>query len=179
MMNWLEKTWKFIMTFGHNLLIFTLNFIKSSVSSSLLKSIFWFLLTLFFGLLQSIIILGKSWIFTEMTIASEFEKFIMSGALLFFSTTVVASLTIDYFFFRKSDMSQVGVGIFFVLFPSLILIVCVSLFTMLHGNVIAEVSVERVSIVEYWILAATAAYAIFVKTQLQSVEKSMENNRCI
>jgi hypothetical protein len=166
-MNKLEKTWKFIITLGNNLLVFILKFFKSILS----KSIFWFLLTLFFGLLQSIIILGKSWIFIEMNIASEFETFIMSGALLFFSTAVVASLTIDYFFFRKSDMSQLGIGVFFVLCPSLILTVCVSLFTMLHGSDTTIVSFERVSILEYWILAATAAYAIFVKTRLQFVEQ--------
>ncbi len=93
-MNWFEKSWEFVITFVYSLLKFIFTFI-GSVS----KSSFWFLLTLFFGLLQSIIILGKSWIFTEMSIASEFENFIMSGALLFFSTTVVASLTIALFLF--------------------------------------------------------------------------------
>ncbi len=72
-------------------------------------------------------------------------------------------------------MSQMGIGIFFVLFPSLILTVCVSLFTMLYGNV-NVISMEHVKIVEYWILAATAAYAIFVKTRLQFVEQQKVEN---
>ncbi|MDM8568151.1 hypothetical protein QUF50_01275 [Thiotrichales bacterium HSG1] len=107
-----------------------------------------------------------------MTIASEFDNFIMSGALLFFSTTVVASLTIDYFFFRKSELPQVWIGIAFVLCPALILTVCVSLFTMLHGSNVVDPNIfERVRLVEYWVLAATAGYAIFVKTRLQFVEQ--------
>jgi uncharacterized membrane protein len=155
--------------------IFLRNFVTaawdiiSTVKNAILKSFLWFVLTLFFGLLQSWIVLGKSQVLSGMDITSEFEALIMSGALLFFSTAIIASLTIDYFLLRgkikhsKLMNSKLMMGFWFFLFPVIVFILCVSLFTMIHGKSAKTVDFELLTVLEFGILIATCIYAVIVK----------------
>jgi hypothetical protein len=154
-------------------LLFLRNFILAAwgiISSSLGKSVLWFILTLFFGLLQSWIILMESYVFNmdnNIYIGLKFEKLlIMSGALLFFSTAIIASLTIDYFLLRGVSYSKSRTGLLFVLFPVIALILCISLFSMFHGKCATDINYEFVRAMEYVILTATFIYAVVVKIML-------------
>jgi len=150
--------------------IFLWNFVTaawdiiSTVKSAILKSFLWFILTLFFGLLQSWIVLGKSQVLLGMDISSEFEALIMGGALLFFSTAIIASLTIDYFLLRgKIKHSKLIMGLWFFLFPVIVFIMCISLFSMTHGKSAETVDFELLTVLEFGILLATCIYAVIVK----------------
>lgn len=162
------KTWvQFILLFLRNFRLAAWGIISSSLG----KSILWFILTLFFGLLQSWIILMENYVFkmdNNIDIGLEFEKsLIMSGALLFFSTAIIASLTIDYFLLRGRDnLSKSKIGFLFVLVPAIVLILCISLFSMIHGKSATDINYQFVRNMEYGILTTTFIYAVVVKIML-------------
>lgn len=91
-----------------------------------LSSLIWCFLTVFFGLLQVWIVLFILYIHNEAIPAS---KLFMGGALLFFSTAVVSSLAIDYYFSKKYSLKNRGSEHFaFVFFPLLIILSSLILF---------------------------------------------------
>ncbi len=68
------------------------------------KSFWWFIFTLFFGLLQIWYIVVRD--FFQTTNLYPFEKFVTNGALLFFSVIVISSLTMDYIIFSREVLAK-------------------------------------------------------------------------
>jgi hypothetical protein len=129
------------------------------------KSAWWFIFTLFFGLLQIwYIVVGD---FFRITHLYPFEKFVIEGALLFFSVTVISSLTIDYIIFSRGIFSwnKNGYTLFaFVLFPFLILISCIYLFGLCSSTPIEELNINTLFLAEMAIFMITFLYAMFIKS---------------
>jgi len=134
---------------------------KSKLFSSIGKSLLWSFLTVLFGLLQVWLIFGTS----VVIVAVEFpiKDLLMEGAFLFFSTAIVASLTVDYHLSTKSIQSNFVTGFMFILFPTVIVISCVWLFTVCYGKEINEVEIKSIENAEYAILFVTGVYAFVTK----------------
>jgi len=167
-MNKFKENWEFVTIFLHNFFIFIINLIKSVSKSS-----FWFLLTLFFGLLQSWIILGEGYLVNNIPFDDEFENLFMNGALLFFSTAIISSLTLDYFLLRRVEYSKPVTGIMFVLFPTIVLILCISLFLIIHNLEPNSIKFDTVLNLELGLLTVTGIYAIIVKIMLELKLKNL------
>jgi hypothetical protein len=130
------------------------------------RSSLWVVFTVIFGLLQFGIIWEQNIVLKAET-PLEYERIIMDGALLFFSTAIVASLTIDYFLLRKEITFEKGTtGFLFVLFPVTILILSISLFTAFYRKDPANINFYFVQIMELIIFSTTLIYAFFVKVLL-------------
>jgi hypothetical protein len=129
------------------------------------KSLGWFILTLVFGLLQIWFIVGENF-FRTANIYS-FEKFVTDGVLLFFSITVIASLTIDYIIFSRGIISwkKNGYTIFvFVIFPGIILVFCTYLFGLCYPIPAKELDIKTIFLAEQIIFTITFIYAMFIKS---------------
>jgi len=126
------------------------------------KSFFWFVLTLFFGLLQIwLILLINNFILTTELF---FEKFIIDGALLFFSIAIVSSLTIDYHVFSRGIFNWKDFSVFmFFLFPIAIVAFCVILFIVCYLTP-EQIDFESVFHAEIVIVTITFFYTIVVKS---------------
>lgn len=140
--------------------------IKGYFKKELRSSLLWFLLTLLFGLLQSWLVFEESVILQNVNFKDALDELILSGALLFFSTAIIASLTIDYFLLRQANFPKRETGSHFVLFPAIILILSVSIFILIHRKSINEIDYEVVRAMQFGILTATGVYAIYVKMKL-------------
>lgn len=90
-------------------------------------------------------------------------RIVLDGAFLFFSTTLVAALTLDYFFSKAAGYSKPVVGFLFVFFPAVILLASVWLFGLCFGKP-DLVDLNIVAPLEYAVLTMTGVYAIVVKT---------------
>jgi len=135
------------------------------LARSLGKSLLWSILTSFFGLFQV-------WIILLMGLALKGEKIpcdalTMGGALLFFSTAIVWSLTIDYHLSLKtfnSNISQLTANIIFSVFPTIMFGVCLWLFTVCYGRIPDEIHSDFISSIEQAVFSMTIVYAFIIKT---------------
>jgi len=133
---------------------------KSKLFPLIGKSFLWSILTAFFGLLQVWLIFWTS--FLVIAVTFRIEELFMGGALLFFSTAIVSSLTVDYHLSTKSIPKLIA-GFMFTFFPTFILISCVSLFTASYGKRLDEVNFVFIQDAEYAILFVTGIYAFVTK----------------
>jgi len=108
-------------------------------------SVKWSVLTIFFGLLQIWLILASNFInkYTHVSL----EEIIMNSGLLFFSTAILASITIDYHLSKTHYSSDVMT---FYFFPFIIILFCVWLFTEIHGKSPEQVYFEGIFFKEYF-----------------------------
>lgn len=128
------------------------------------KSLIWTFLTTLFGLLQAWLVLATTWILIDdKSFDQQFEQLILDGALLFFATAIVSSLTIDHHLSQRIPHSDAKTSFLFVLFPVIIVIICVWLFSICYGKTVAEVSFEYVQNVEYGVFTAALIYGFIVK----------------
>jgi uncharacterized membrane protein len=122
------------------------------------KSIEWFTMTLFFGLLEIWLILPLNHFSTAYDF--RFERIIIDGSFLFFSTAVVASITIDNLLSQKRTWRKEEIyG--FLLFPGFIIFVCVVLFLILKLG--KDINTSLVTSVELTIFMMTFIYTVAVK----------------
>jgi hypothetical protein len=129
------------------------------------KSFWWFILTLFFGLLQIWFIVGED--FFRTTNIYSFDKFVLDAPLLFFSVTVISSLTIDYIIFSRGIFSwkKNGYTIFlFVIFPGVILLCCTYLFGLCYPVPVEEFDIDAIFLAEQVIFTITFFYAMIIKS---------------
>ena len=132
----------------------------NSFLCSLGKSFLWSILTLFFGLFPV-------WIILLMRLALTGEQtpcnaLFMDGALLFFSTAIVWSLTIDYHISEKHFNSTTNKSItdlLFIIFPTTIFVICLWLFTVCYGRTPTEIHPHFISSVEQTVFGMTIMYA--------------------
>lgn len=148
--------------------IFFLNFIKAAwdIIKTIGKSLLWFVLTFIFGLLQAWVVFGQSYMLEDMSVWNEVKNQIMGGALLFFSTAITASLTIDYFMLKDVNFSKTETGFLFVFSPAIILASAILVFSAIYLKP-TEAHFQTVMNLELVILSITFIYAIIVKTMLE------------
>ena len=94
-----------------------------------LKSLFWTILTTIAGLFQIVLILCICQCIND--IPSPFNEIIMSCILLFFSTSLIASMAIDYLF-NKIPMQIDPFEIFvYIIIPAFYILVCTIIYTLI------------------------------------------------
>jgi cytochrome bd-type quinol oxidase subunit 2 len=125
----------------------------------MLDSVQWSVFTLFFGLLQIWLILASNLVLKNQEIS--FEQIILDGALLFFSTAIVSSLTIDRHIKHKTFNSDEI--IVFYLFPFSLVLLCVWLFSLCYGKSVEEVDFKFILNVELVVLLMAISYGFIVK----------------
>jgi hypothetical protein len=128
---------------------------------SFVKSLGWLLLTVGFGLLQLWLNITSSTIIKGVELNE--GKILMDGVLLFFITALVTTITIDYYF-AKLEYPKWAVGILFVLFPLLIILVSTWLYGMCFRKTYSDININTLKGYEYSLFVMTALYALFAKT---------------
>ena len=127
----------------------------------IIRYLIYIMFVLLVGLVPILLSEGENFIFKGY---SELNDFIPNGTLLFFSITIVATLILDYFFLRDERFHDWFVGIFIVMVPGSIIIICISLFLIEKYNP-KEVGYFMIE-VKLFILIATCLYAIFINVVL-------------
>jgi len=125
------------------------------------KSVFWAIGTLFFGLLQLLLVLVHHSFVPSSPF--QFDKFVADGSLLFFATAIVSSITIDYLFSMKTACCKPYEIALFIVFPLFVLLCCVALFYIPYGKDIKDIEVGLLYSTQIGILIATFIYGLFVK----------------
>jgi hypothetical protein len=125
------------------------------------KSVLWAIGTLFFGLLQLLLVLT----YDLLTVKDyfKFHDFVFEGSLLFFSAAVVSSITIDYLLSMKAPCCKPRQIFLLIMFPSFIILCCVALFFMMYGKNPDEFRTGIIYFIELGILIATMVYGLFIK----------------
>ena len=142
--------------------LFSIVDIFLSSLTAIWKSFFWFMLTLFFGLFQIWLVLGINNLIPTNELF--FEKFIIDGALLFFSIAIVSSLTIDYHVFSRGIFNWNDFTLFmFLIFPIAIVFLCALFFTACHLRA-EDIDINIVFYTEIAIFTITFLYTIVVKS---------------
>ncbi len=125
------------------------------------KSALWAIGTLFFGLLQLLLVLVHHSFVPSSPF--QFDKFVADGSLLFFATAIVSSITIDYLFSMKTACCKPYEIALFIVFPLLVLLYCVVLFYIPYDKEIDKIEVGLLYSTQIGILIATFIYGLFVK----------------
>lgn len=134
------------------------------------KSFSWISLTIIFGLLQIWLLIGANQIIITDPVKIEINKLILDGVFLFFATAIVTTITIDFFFDSKIQLSKNIIGFLFILYPSVILIITTLIFSLFIGKSLKEINIEIIKIGEITILIMTFIYAFIVKLIIFSNE---------
>ena len=143
------------------------------------KSSIWIISTLLFGLLQFWILLIPSFIKPELELLNN-KKILLDGSLLFFVSAVVVGLSVDYFLSDNSQGSlpkpenlRFEIFIIYIIFPTLIVLACISLFfgcsSFISANINGAAACSekpefiRARDLEYVIFTMALLYCFFVK----------------
>lgn len=118
-------------------------------------------LTAMFGLLQLWLILGHNLVVKENILT--YNQVLLDGFLLFFITAIVSTISVNFFL---SDLifSRVIVGLLFVLYPTVIMIMCIGLFYISHDKSQVELELNTIEAVQLTLITMTVIYAISTKT---------------
>ncbi|OTE96092.1 hypothetical protein BCS42_01240 [Crenothrix sp. D3] len=125
-------------------------------------------MTGFFGLLQVWLILAIHYVIL-VNAPVQSKTLFMDGALLFFSTAVVSSLAVDYYYFSKNKLIENHSleHIMFSVFPFLIITASILLFVTCYMIDItkSEIKINQssVSSIELVIITCTLIYAFCIK----------------
>ena len=139
--------------------------LTSIISFSLLmKSFLWTLATIAFGLLQLWLIWLISFFYEDKSFS--FEAFLDEGALLFFVTAIIASITIDYLLSKNTDCCTPLEIFLFIVFPLVMLIIVVFLFFISYFDFEikdSKLDTKLLYSVELVLLVITFIYSFIIK----------------
>ena len=130
---------------------------------SLKKGFSWLILTILFGLLQLWWVIFYTSVHKELSF--DLYKILEHGILLFFSTSLVTSVMIDFFLAKGAEYSRSIIGIF-VFFPILILMTSTLLFSILTFNTFADLNISLIHSIQFAILTMSIIYAGGIKSLL-------------
>jgi hypothetical protein len=135
--------------------------LKNKFWSNLGKGVSWMFLTTMFGLLQLWLILGHNLVVKEDILT--YNQVLLDGFLLFFITAIVSTISVDFFL---SDLvfSRIIVGLLFVLYPLVIMLMCVGLFYIGLDKSPIELELNTIEAVQFTLITMTIIYAISTKT---------------
>lgn len=133
-----------------------------SVSKSLLigKSLLWLILTISVGLVQIWMVLLLK-LFDKSIVFSE-DKLILDGTLMFFSSALIASITIDFKMEHKEKVSKTANELLNI-FPFLVLGFTAMIYPLLLATDQQHISVINLKRGEIVILLASIFYAFGIK----------------
>ena len=141
-----------------------------------IKSSIWLFFTLFFGLFQIWLILAKSYVVISEVFP--FEELVKDGVLLFFVTAMVSSITLDYILSKGPSLNWNWFDVFmFVVYPFLIILICVSSFYVVYGEDVENININLLWGIQQLILYFTLLYAFIVKIYAFSECQIKTNNQ--
>jgi hypothetical protein len=126
------------------------------------KALLWSTLTSFFGLLQLIIVAGSTYLLQKASFSK--AEILLNGALLFFSTALVAALTLDYHFSKDRSYPKALTGILFVLYPAVVIIVSIGMYSLCFGKSNTEINMNTLQSGTLAVASMSFVYGILVKT---------------
>ncbi|OQW92341.1 MAG: hypothetical protein BWK78_01950 [Thiotrichaceae bacterium IS1] len=132
---------------------------------SLWNSFFWFVLTLFFGLLQGWLILGLD----NLLVSDNpiFIRFLIEGAIPFFSVAVISSLAIDYCIFSLGIfccLRNPATFFAFILVPVFVIGLGVLLFLICYLTPADKLDIGFIFKLEVIIFTTTFVHAMLIKS---------------
>ncbi len=128
------------------------------------KSLSWLVLIAFFGLLQLWMLLGYEKINTNFQL--DLKSLTLDGVFLFFSTAIVTSMTVDYYFDRNLELSKLASGFLFSLFPGVIVFLTSILYWFTYTTTKTAVNVEFVIVANQVIMFMSLIYCLISKVLL-------------
>lgn len=138
------------------------------------KSILWFLFISLFSLLQLWVIMVMTTININLPSITS-ETILFSGSLLFFSTALVSSISIDYHFINQSQFfdeifsfwdKKFISEIIFGFFPFMVIILCLIMFITIYGKNSSQINLNNAHFLEHTIIVITTVYSIISKAFL-------------
>ena len=128
------------------------------------KSLVWLVLILVFGLLQvwTLIAYDKAII----SFSLDFKQLIIDGVFLFFSSAIVTSIALDYFFDKNVVFSKEMSGAMFSLFPLFIVGLTLLLYLSIHTTPAQDIDYSFISFSNKVIITMSVMYCFITKTIL-------------
>lgn len=131
------------------------------VSISFGKGLLWTCFTVLFGLLQLWIVLANEVVITTYNV--DFNKIILDGTLLFFTSAVVASICTDYFLTKKCKLNKIASSIIYFIYPIAVLLCCIWLFSLNFSEYKENLDIAQIKNIQLSVICMTIFYAITTK----------------
>lgn len=131
------------------------------ISISFGKGLLWTSFTVIFGLLQLWIVLANGAVITTYNV--NFDRIILDGTLLFFTSAVVSSICTDYYLGNKCKLNKIASSIIYFIYPILVLICCVWLFSLNFSEHKNSLDITQIKNIQLTIIVSTILYAITTK----------------
>ncbi|QYJ81808.1 hypothetical protein [Shewanella aegiceratis] len=131
------------------------------VSKSFGKGLLWTCFTMIFGLLQLWIVLANGAVITSYNV--DFNKIVLDGTLLFFTSAVVASICTDYYLGNKCKLNKIASSIIYFVYPVIVLICCIWLFSLNFSEHKNNLDLAQITNIQITIIVMTIIYAITTK----------------
>ncbi len=125
------------------------------------RSVSWFALTSFFGLLQLWILLFSNAILKKPIIS--YNQLLTDGFILFFIIAIVSTITID-FLLSKLNFSKFIVAFLFILYPMIIVIISSIVFCIFFQKSKCEIDFNSLETIELTLLTMAIIYTLITKT---------------
>ena len=117
---------------------------------------------MFFGLLQLWIVIGNGYLKEEYSFPA--VKLLLDGTLLFFASAVVASICTDYYLGKENKLPRLISGFIYFLYPAVVLIVCIWLFSTSFNSSAEELNIEFLKGIQLTVISMTVLYALMTKS---------------
>ncbi len=127
---------------------------------AILDSILWVFASIFFGLLQLWLSIGRNW-FSNIT--NEINTVFLNGVLLFFCSGIVISSSFDIWLEEKINKNHRWYIIFHILIPIILLIAIVHIYLTITDN---KVNLNKIKYFQIGILIYSLIYSTLCKIQL-------------
>lgn len=134
------------------------------ISSCLGKGLLWAGFTLLFGLLQLWVVLANDYVMVKH--GFDFNEVLLNGTLLFFTSAVVSAICTDYYLGVTGDVSRVVGGLIYFIYPVLVLMLCIWLFSMSFSSQRGDVDIETIKNIQLSVIVMTAIYAVATKAMM-------------
>lgn len=137
------------------------NLEKSNLFNSILGSFSWIFLTTFFSLLQLWIIIGDYLIRKDINF--DINSIFLSSVLLFFSSTLVISIMIDYRLLEKHKPESKILNELIYFIPFFILFICILNHLQIHYNDSKILKLNLIKNLQLLLFSSSILYAFMVK----------------
>lgn len=131
------------------------------ISKAFGKGVLWTIFTVIFGLLQLWYVIANDFVITSYNL--DFNKIIMDGTLLFFTSAVVSAICTDYYLGKKCELHKIAVSFIYFIFPLLVIICCIWLFSLNFSSYKNDIDVEQITNIQISIIVMTLLYAVVTK----------------
>jgi len=131
------------------------------ISKAFGKGVLWTMFTVIFGLLQLWYVIANDFVITTYNL--DFDKIIMDGTLLFFTSAVVSAICTDYYLGKKCELHKIAVSFIYFIFPLLVIMCCIWLFSLNFSSYKNYIDVKQITNIQISVIVMTVLYAVVTK----------------